>query len=145
MKLMYNGTPIKSANIKHFEMNTNSCDMVASDLQAGKTAVARGQKITGTGKSFEFAYYGAIETNIPAYIPSNVNIVEIAATGYPVQLLIALSDMKNIDFTTEQTVANIIVDGVAYPLVVKAINNFLTVACSQAITLEIFYGKDNYI
>ena len=34
----------------------------------------RGKKITGTGKSFEFAYYGGFETNFPIIIPNNTKI-----------------------------------------------------------------------
>lgn len=145
MKMYLGDTPINGMNIKHFEISTNDCTMVASDLQAGKTAVAKGRKITGTGKSFEFAYYGAMKTNQSAYVPNNINVVEVAAVDYPVQLLIALSNMKDINFTTEQTVANIVVDGVSYPLVVKVENNIMTLTCNQTINIEIFYGKDNYI
>lgn len=144
MKLMYGNVPVKSLNIHSYELNTNDCDMVASDLQAGKTAVARGQKIVGTGKSFEFAYYGAIETNFPIYIPNNINVIEVASMYYPIQLSIALSDMKDIDFTIIQTVCDVVIDGVVYPLTIQASNNILTATCDKDIKLQVFYGKDNY-
>ena len=77
MKMIYGGVPVNSMKLKHYEISTNDCDMVASDLQAGKTAVAKGRKITGTGKSFEFACYGQLDTNAKRYVPANINVVEI--------------------------------------------------------------------
>lgn len=145
MKMIYNGTPMKSLNIKHYEMNTNDCTMVASDLQAGVTAFARGKKVTGTGKSFEFAHYGGWKTNSPQYIPSGINVIEIASIDYPIQLSMPLSDMKNSDFTIPQTIGNIIIDSATYPISVQAANNILTISCDKTVTLQLFYGKDNYI
>lgn len=145
MKMFYGKTPIKSLNIKHYEMDTNSCDMIASDLQAGKTAVARGKKITGTGKSFEFAYYGAMETNLSRIVPCDINVIEIASSDYPIQLNIALSDMKNIDFSINQNVGSVIIDGVSYIITVQMNNGELVVSCDKTITLQLFYGKDNYV
>ena len=144
MKMMYNGTQIKSLNIKHYEISTNDCDMIASDMQAGKTAVARGKKITGTGKSFEFASYGGFKTNSPIPVPAMVNVVEVACTGYPVQLSIELSLMKGINFAESQTVGNVVINGATLPLIARVENNILTITCSETIALEVFYGKDNY-
>lgn len=81
--MIYGGVPVNSMKISYYEMDTNDCDMIASDLQAGKTAVARGQKITGTGKSFEFATYGYITTNIPTPIPTNINVIHLGCMEYP--------------------------------------------------------------
>lgn len=145
MKMIYNGTPVNSLKVKHYEMDTNDCDMVASDLQAGKTAVAKGKKITGTGKSFEFAYYGLISSNDMMFIPNNINVVEIASLSYPVQHTIALGDMKTCDFSIEQIIGNIVVDGILYPVTVVASGNFFTISCGVDTYLEIFYGKDNYV
>lgn len=145
MKMFYGKTPVKSLNIKHYELSTNDCDMIASDLQAGKTAVARGKKITGTGKSFEFAFYGDYEINETAYIPNNINVIEITSTEYPIQHIVALNNMRDIDFTTEQIIGNVITDGISYPIIVKAVNNFITISCEKNMTLQIFYGKDNYV
>lgn len=132
--------------IKRFQLHTNTDDatLVASDLQAGVTGYARGRKITGTGKTFEFACYGMLQTNAPQYVPADVNVIEVASTNCPVQLTIALSDMKNTDFTVSQNVGSVMIDGVAYPMTVQAANNVLTIACDQTIFLEVFYGKDNY-
>ena len=145
MKMMYNGTHIKSLNVKHYEMDTNDCDMIASDLQAGKTAVARGKKITGTGKSFEFASYGRLETNLPVIIPSDINIIEIASINNPIQLTTILNDMKNLDFSIGSVVATVIIDGTSYDLVVQVNQNMLNILCEKDISLQVFYGKDNYV
>ena len=144
MKMMYNGTQIKSLNVNHYELSSNDCDMIASDLQAGKTAVARGKKITGTGKCFEFANYGLMRTNTPDYIPAQINVIEIASLNYPVKSLIALTELPKMDFSTEQVVCIIVIDGVEYPISVKIDGVLLTLKCDKTIALEVFLGKDNY-
>lgn len=144
MKMFYGKTPIKSLNIKHFEVSTNDATLKASDLQSGITAYAKGKKVTGTGKSFEFARYGLIETNKSFYIPSDINVIEIASIQHPVRLTIALSDMKNVDFTTMQTIGSIVIDNVFHDIIVQASNNMITISCDEDISLEVFYGKDNY-
>lgn len=146
MKLMYGSTPVKSLNINYFERNTNDCDMIASDLQAGKTAVARGQKITGTGKSFEFAYYGIFQSNESLIIPiDTINVIHISSIDYPTQSLIHLNNMKDLDFTTNQVVCNLIVGGNEYPVTVTASNNEVSIACGANVSFEVFLGKDNYV
>lgn len=145
MKMFLGEVPIQSLNVHHFEMNTNDATVVSSDLQAGVTCYARGQKITGTGKSFEFAQYGNVETNFPLVIPNIVNIIEIASTAYPVKSAVALSAIKNMDFSTPQTIGYIIIDNVENPITATIDGNILTLSCSQTITLQVFYGKDNYI
>lgn len=142
MKLMLGGTPVKKMMIHN---DTMDATMVASDMQAGVTAYANGQKITGTGKSFEFACYGKYTTNRTQYIPSNINVVEISSLEYPIQLVIALNDMKDVDFTVEQVVANVVVDNMVHEIKVKSVNNFLTISCDETINLQVFYGKDNYV
>lgn len=145
MKIMYNGTPIKSANIKHYEISTNDATLKASDMQAGVTAYARGQKITGTGKSFEFANYGSMYTNVSTIIPSSINVIEITSLNYPIQHFIALNNMYNIDFSISQTIGEVIIDGEAFPMTVTVSNNEMTVSCNKTIKIEVFYGKDNYV
>lgn len=145
MKMIYGGTPINSLKVKHYELDTNSATVQPSDLQAGVTCFAKGKKMTGTGKSFEFAYYGQFETNDSMVIPSFINVVEISSLTHPVQLIIPLSDMKNIDFSLPQSVGNVMIDGVSYPVTVVVENNEILVSCDQTIKLEIFYGKDNYV
>ena len=144
MKMMYDGTQIKSLNVKHFEVDTNSATVQPSDLQAGVTCFGRGKKITGTGKSFEFASYGALQTNIPDYIPSLINVIEITSLDYPIRSLISFRDMQNIDFSVEQNIGNVSMDNNEYPITVKIENNIITFNCEKSITLQFFYGKDNY-
>ena len=146
MKMIYGGVPVNSMKLKHYEISTNDCDMIASDLQAGKTAVARGKKIVGTGKSFEFAFYGQIESNDEQFIPSeSINVIQVSSLAYPIKLIVALNDMSNIDFSVGQIIGNIVVDSIDYPLTVISHNNTLIVNCDLTIPLEVFYGKDNYI
>ena len=146
MKMMYNGTPIKSLNIKHYEISTNDCDMIASDLQVGKTAVARGKKITGTGKSFEFATYGGIWANEEWPIPSNkINVVHINCLSYPTQSVVAIDEVRNLDFSTPKIIGNVTIDSISYPIKVSVIDSIFTIICEKDIKLEVFYGKDNYV
>lgn len=145
MKLVYGNTPVKSLNINYFEQNTNDCDMIASDLQSGKTAVARGEKITGTGKSFEFAFYGRGMTNIPLIIPALINVIYIGSTTYPIKTIVSVFDTTLLDFSMPQTIAEIDIDGTKYPLTVSVQHNMLTIACEHTIDIELFYGKDRYV
>ncbi len=126
-------------------MDTNDCTAISSDLQAGVTCVAKGKKITGTGKSFEFAYYGAFETNDFMIIPTKVNVVHLSSAVYPTQNIVTLDVMKDLDFSTTQTIANVIIDGVSYPIRVTSTESEISIECDQTIKLQIFFGKDNYI
>lgn len=141
MKLMLGGTPVKKMMIHN---DTMDATMVASDLQAGVTAYANGQKVTGTGKSFEFANYGAIKTNTSRYIPNNINVIELASSEYPIKLTLELDAMKNTDFSNKQ-VAIVNIDGTDYDLTVNAGSNLLNIVCDKTFTLQLFYGKDNYV
>lgn len=141
MKLMLGGTSVKKMMIHN---DTMDATMVASDMQAGVTAYANGQKITGTGKSFEFANYGAIKTNTSRYIPNNINVIELASSEYPIKLTLELDAMKNTDFSNKQ-VAIVNIDGTDYDLTVNAGSNLLNIVCDKTFTLQLFYGKDNYV
>lgn len=144
MKMIYNGTPVESMKIKHYEMDTNSATVQPSDLQAGITCFARGKKVTGTGKAFEFATYGVSQTNVPEYVPVLINVIEITSLDYPIKSLIAFRDMRNIDFSTEQTIGIVTIDNVEYPITAKIDGVIMTFNCDKTITLQSFYGKDNY-
>lgn len=142
---MYGNTPVKSLNIHSYELSTNDATLKPSDMQAGITAYAKGQKVVGTGKSFSFARYGSIFTNDPWIIPEDINVVEIACIDYPVKLIVSLREMKNIDFSAEQHMADVIIDGTIYQLKVGVADNLFVVICDKDIEIEVFYGKDNYI
>lgn len=145
MKMMYGSVPVKNLNITKLDVSTNDADIVPSDIQAGKIGYAMGRKVIGTGKSFEFAFYGECQTNFPLVLPSMINVIEIGCVGYPLQLIIELKDMKNTNFAVEQTLGNIIIDGATQPLVAKVESNILTVSCAETVSLQVFYGKDNYV
>ena len=145
MKMMYNGTQIKSLNIKHYEMDSNFATVEPSDMQAGKTAVARGKKITGTGKSFSFASYGRWKTNESSFIPMVINTVQIGSTDYPVKTTVQMTDTHSCDFTTPQEIAEVVVDGITYPMLVSVVNGEFLVTCDKTINIEFFIGKDEYI
>lgn len=145
MKMMYGNVPVTNLQIVKHDVSTDDATMFASDLQAGVTAYARGQKITGTGKAFSFASYGSMFTNESTIIPQNINIIEIASTNYPVQLKIELKNMKDVDFTVSQLAAVILVDGVSYDITVEVNNGELILACDQTLKLQVFFGKDDYV
>lgn len=145
MKMMYNGTQIKSLNIKHYEIDSNFATVEPSDMQAGKTAVARGKKITGTGKSFEFASYGDSPSNLVLPLPNAINVIQISSIEYPIKQMIAFEPIRNTDFTTTQVIAEVEKDGVCYPINVQVNNNILTLTCELTFNVLLFYGKDNYV
>lgn len=145
MKMIYGGVPYNTLKLKHFEVDTNICDMEPSDLQAGKTGVVKGKIITGTGKSFEFARYGDYTTNRTKYVPTNINIIQVSSAEHPIKVNMALLSMKDVDFTKEQNIATIIIDGVEYDLFVSVQSNIMKITCDQTVQLQVFYGKDNYI
>ena len=142
MKLMLGGTPVKKMMIHN---DTMDATMVASDLQAGVTAYANGQKITGTGKSFEFANYGDLYTNSSRYVPANINIIEITSSDYPVKSDLDLLLMKDVDFSNGQKVATVIMENDEYDLTVSVRSNIMKISCDQTVRLQVFYGKDNYV
>lgn len=146
MKMMYNGTQIKSLNIKHFEVDTNSATVQPSDLQAGVTCFGRGKKITGTGKAFSFALYGGCSSNAMIPIPvENINTISISCTTYPVRMITPIQDLRFDDFSIAKTVAIMTVDNIDYPIAVSVLNNMITITCDKSTTLEVLLGKDEYV
>lgn len=142
MKLYLGDTPVKAL---YSHTDSDDATIVASDMQSGMTAYAKGRKVTGTGKAFAFAVYGAVKTNFPLAVPSAINVIEIASTDYPVKIKSALNTMKDTDFSTAQTIGSVTIDSVEYPITAKVESNTLTVGCSKSIDLEAFYGKDDHV
>lgn len=145
MKMMYNGTPIKSLNIKHFEVSTNDATLKASDMQSGITAYAKGKKVTGTGKSFSFAMYGKVPTNLKMPIPDIINVVYIASVDYPIKHQIDFANMVYTDFSGSNAVAKVVISNIEYPINLVIENDMISFDCEEEINLEVFYGKDEYI
>lgn len=145
MKMYLDGKSVNSLHIIKHDIDTNSATMVASDLQAGITCFARGQKITGTGKSFEFANYGHLDTNLSRYVPTDINVIEIASTEYPIKSNINMTSVNSVDFSNEQLIGTVIINGTEYDLVASVKSNIMKITCDETIRLQIFYGKDNYV
>lgn len=146
MKMMYNGTQIKSLNIKHYEISTNDATLKESDMQAGVTAYARGKKITGTGKAFSFALYGGFSSNVTIPIPvESINTVSISCTTYPVRMITPIEDLRFDDFSTAKTVAMMTADNIDYPIAISVLNNMITITCDKSTTLQVVFGKDEYV
>lgn len=146
MKMMYNGTQIKSLNIKHYEVSTQDATLKPSDMQSGVTAYAKGKKVIGTGKAFSFALYGGFSSNAMIPIPvANINTVSISCTTYPVRMIASIEDLRFDDFSVAKTVAIMTADGVDYPIAISVLNNMITITCDKAATLEVVFGKDEYV
>ena len=145
MKMFLGNTPVNSLNVHHFEMNTNDATVFASDLQAGVTCYARGQKITGTGKCFSFAFYGGCNSNDIIPIPVNaINTVLISSASHTVNMSRTTLELQRLDFSLPQEVAFANVDGVNYPITIQVSSNMITITCNKVLTLEVLFGKDEY-
>ena len=142
MKLMLGNTPVKKMMIHN---DTQDATMVASDLQAGVTCYAKGQKVTGTGKCFSFAAYGSWKTNVPDFIFSDINTVQIGSVDHPMKMTMPMNETRYYDFSTPQQVAEVIVDGVSYPVTVSVQDGEFLVSCDKTINIQLFIGKDEYV
>lgn len=145
MKMYLGGTPVNSMKVKHFEVPTNDATCEPSAVQTGLTYYANGRKQVGTGKSFEFATCGDYTTNRNKYVPTNINVIQVSSLEYPIKSNMDVTLMRDIDFSNSQNIATITIDGVEYDLVVSVQSNMLKITCDQAVRLQVFYGKDNYI
>lgn len=97
MKIMLGDTPV-TITAHNVDISTDDATIVASDMQVGMVAYAKNQRVVGTGKAFNFAYYGEFETNDKAIVPDNINMIEIASLEHPIKITLALKDMKLTDF-----------------------------------------------
>lgn len=145
MKLYIGDTAVGSLGISKVDISTNDATIVASDMQTGMTAYARGVKLTGTGKSFAFASYATQTTNVEIPVPGMINVVGVSSKTCPIQMLMPFPDMKDADFSVENTIANAVVDGVTYPITVQVTDGNLTFTCSKTVQIEVFYGKDDHV
>ena len=145
MKLCLGSTPVKSLNIRKLDVDTNDATIVASDMQSGSIAYAKGQKVTGTGKAFAFASYGKYPTNFAIPVPGMINVIEIGCMSHAFQTNVDVNQMKDLDFSIEQELGNIVIDGVNCPITSLVENNTLTLNCSQSVELLVFYGKDDHV
>ena len=145
MKMIYGGTPVNSMKVRHYEVNTNGATTVPSAVQAGLTYFANGRQEVGTGKSFSFASYGTWTTNESNFIPMDINTVQICSTDYPVRMTTSITIARSYDFTTPQQVAEVIIDGEVYPMLVSVQDGEFLVTCEKTINIEFFIGKDEYI
>jgi hypothetical protein len=140
---MYLGdVPVKAL---YTHTDTDEGNITAPDMQSGMIAFAKGVKLTGTGKAFAFASYGRISTNKALPVPSIINVIEVSSLTYPVKMNIALSSMKNTNFSTIQKIGAVTINGTAYDITAQVSNNMLTVGCSKDISLEVFYGRDEHV
>lgn len=144
MKMYLGNIPINFLNVTKTDVSTNDATLQASDLQSGITAYAKGKKVTGTGKSFEFANYGHLDTNLSRYVPTDINVIQVTSTEYPIKSNMDFETIKGGDFTNGQTVATVTVNGNEYDLIMSIQSNIMMISCDESVRLQIFYGKDNY-
>lgn len=142
MKMYLGDVPVKAL---YTHTDTDEGNITAPDMQSGMIAFAKGVKLTGTGKAFAFASYGQVSTNKALPVPSIINVIEVSSLTYPVKMNIALSSMKNTNFSTIQKIGAVIINGTAYDITAQVSNNMLTVGCSKDISLEVFYGRDEHV
>lgn len=142
MKMYLGDVPVKAL---YTHTDTDEGNITAPDMQSGMIAFAKGVKLTGTGKAFAFASYGKMSTNKAWPVPSIINVIEVSSLTYPVKTNIALSSMKNTNFSTIQKIGAVTINGTAYDITVQVSNNMLTIGCSKDISLEVFYGRDEHV
>lgn len=141
MKMYLGDVPVKAL---YTHTDTDEGNITAPDMQSGMIAFAKGVKLTGTGKAFAFASYGQVLTNKALPVPSIINFIVVSSLTYPVKTNIALSSMKNTNFSTIQKIGAVTINGTAYDITAQVSNNMLTVGCSKDISLEVFYGRDEH-
>ena len=146
MKMIYGGTPVNSMKVKHYEIDTNSATVQPSDMQAGVTCFARGEKITGTGKAFAFVFCGGIITNTPYSFPlCGVNTIIISSFSNPIKMDMSINDIRQNETISNLTIGTISIDGIDYPISVTVDDTGFIFYCEKTIEIQGFCGKDEHI
>lgn len=126
--------------------DTSDATLKASDMQAGVTGYANGQKITGTGKAFVFALYGPLSSNEMIPLPvDTINTIGIGSAVNPVKMVAAIDILRDYDFSNDTQVATVTVSGTDYPITLRIAGGIATFECSQNVKLQVLIGKDEYI
>ena len=126
--------------------DTSDATLKASDMQAGVTGYANGQKLTGTGKAFAFAMYGNVSSTDMITLPvDTINTIIISSAVNPVKMAADAVTLRSYDFSTDKQVATVTVNGTDYPITMRIAGGILTFGCSQKVTLQVFIGKDEYV
>lgn len=143
MQLRLGDTKVKALMIHN---DTSDATLKASDMQAGVTGYANGQKITGTGKAFVFALYGNFSSNEMIPLPvTEINTLVVSCAGNPVKMAATTVVMRDYDFSTDKQVAAVTVNGTDYPITLRVTGGIATFSCDQTVMLQLFVGKDEYI
>lgn len=146
MKLIYGGVPYNTTKVNHYEIDTNSATVQPSDLQAGVTCFARGERVVGTGKAFAFAFYGDIITNIPYSFPlCGVNTIIISSFSNPIKMNMSINDIRQNKTISNLAIGMISINGINYPISVTVDDTGFTFHCEEMIAIQGFCGKDEHI
>lgn len=137
--------------------NTYDADITAVDMQHGKTAWAKGKKVVGTGKAFEFANYGLkkVQPNIEidgeekygiqfeAPPGTNLIIISVSRGDNITQSshLVELIEGESIEIGQNVTTGG----GIFLRQDGTLLKIFFTTLQDEETRLRYFYGKDNEV
>lgn len=135
------------------EPSTYDADLTPVDMQLGRTAYVKGEKITGTGKCFEFATYGLKRVKklsngcygVSFELSKGANTFFIVPTGTG-DIFVQTSSGANIGDEPTKIGKNLTVEGdilVAYDA--NQLMIYATDIVSSSTSLRVFVGKDNEV